>query len=104
MPSLLEDFVKAFIPLFVAIDPIGLAAVFLALGQGTPPDLRRRIARQATWTGGGVALLFLFLGQSIFAAIGITTSDFQIAGGHPFHSRRPGSRPFGGRGAAQARR
>ena len=81
MPSLLEDFVKAFIPLFVAIDPIGLAAVFLALGQGTPPDLRRRIARQATWTGGGVALLFLFLGQSIFAAIGITTSDFQIAGG-----------------------
>ena len=54
MPSLLEDFVKAFIPLFVAIDPIGLAAVFLALGQGTPPDLRRRIARQATWTGGGV--------------------------------------------------
>jgi multiple antibiotic resistance protein len=43
--------------------------------------LRRRIARQATWTGGGVALLFLFLGQSIFAAIGITTSDFQIAGG-----------------------
>jgi len=28
-----------------------------------------------------VALLFLFLGQSIFTAIGITTSDFQIAGG-----------------------
>jgi multiple antibiotic resistance protein len=28
-----------------------------------------------------VALLFLFLGQSIFAAVGITTSDFQIAGG-----------------------
>ncbi len=28
-----------------------------------------------------MALLFLFLGQSIFTAIGITTSDFQIAGG-----------------------
>jgi multiple antibiotic resistance protein len=81
MPPVFEQFLKAFIPLFVAIDPIGLAAVFLALGQGAPPDQRRRIAKQATWTGGGVALLFLFLGQSIFAAVGITTSDFQIAGG-----------------------
>ncbi len=81
MPSVFEQFLKAFIPLFVAIDPIGLAAVFIALGQGVPPDQRRRIAKQATWTGGGVALLFLFLGQSIFAAVGITTSDFQIAGG-----------------------
>ncbi len=81
MPPVFEQFLKAFIPLFVAIDPIGLAAVFLALGQGVPPDQRRRIAKQATWTGGGVALLFLFLGQSIFAAVGITTSDFQIAGG-----------------------
>lgn len=81
MPPVFEQFLKAFIPLFVAIDPIGLAAVFLSLGQGVPPDQRRRIAKQATWTGGGVALLFLFLGQSIFVAVGITTSDFQIAGG-----------------------
>jgi len=81
MSPVMELFLKAFIPLFVAIDPIGLAAVFLALGQGAPPEQRRRIAKQATWTGGGVALLFLFLGQSIFTAIGITTSDFQIAGG-----------------------
>jgi multiple antibiotic resistance protein len=74
-------FIQAFIPLFVAVDPIGLAAIFLALGHGTPPALRKRIARQATLTGGGVALLFLFLGQSIFTALGITVSDFQIAGG-----------------------
>ena len=76
-----ERFIQAFIPLFVAVDPIGMAAIFLALGQGTPPALRKRIARQATLTGGGVALLFLFLGQSIFTALGITVSDFQIAGG-----------------------
>jgi multiple antibiotic resistance protein len=81
MSELLERFVQAFIPLFVAIDPIGLAAVFLALGTGVPREQRRRIARQAAWTGGGVALLFLLLGQSIFTALSITTSDFQIAGG-----------------------
>jgi len=81
MHPLLADFMKAFIPLFIAIDPIGLAAIFISMGQGVPPEQRRRIAKQATWTGGGVALLFLFLGQSIFAAVGITTSDFQVAGG-----------------------
>ena len=78
---MLEHFIQAFIPLFVAIDPIGLVAIFLALGRGTPPATKRRITRQATLTGGGVALLFLFLGQSMFGALGITVSDFQIAGG-----------------------
>lgn len=81
MREIAAQFLQAFIPLFVAIDPIGLAAVFLALGSGVPLEQRRRIARQAAWTGGGVALLFLLLGQTIFAALGITASDFQIAGG-----------------------
>lgn len=76
-----EKFLQAFIPLFVAIDPIGLAAVFLGLGAGIAPDRRRQIANQATWTGGAVALGFLFLGQSVFRALGISVSDFQIAGG-----------------------
>jgi len=77
----LTSFVKAFIPLFVAIDPIGLAAIFLSMSVGVPPTTRKKIANQAAWTGGGVALLFLLLGQTIFAALGITSSDFQIAGG-----------------------
>lgn len=81
MPELASKFLQAFIPLFVAIDPVGLAAIFLGLGQGLPAAERQRIARQATLTGGAVALLFLFLGTSIFTALGITTGDFQIAGG-----------------------
>jgi len=81
MLALSDKFIRAFIPLFVAIDPIGLAGVFLAMGLGVPIERRRRIANQAVWTGGGVALLFLFLGATIFRALGITVSDFQIAGG-----------------------
>jgi multiple antibiotic resistance protein len=77
----LAIFVRAFIPLFVAIDPVGLAAVFLSMGRDVPAEKRRRIAHQATWTGGGVALLFLFLGTTIFALLGITEGDFRIAGG-----------------------
>jgi multiple antibiotic resistance protein len=76
-----ENFLRAFIPMFVAIDPIGLAAIFLGLGQGVAAKHRQQIARQATLTGGLVALGFLFLGANLFKAVGISTSDFQIAGG-----------------------
>src|SRR4051812_9923152 len=68
VPAWSEKFLQAFIPLFVAIDPIGLAAIFLGLGQGVAPAQRQRIARQATFTGGLVALIFLFLGANIFKA------------------------------------
>lgn len=81
MSEWFSKFLLAFIPLFVAIDPIGLAAIFLGLGQNMDRAQRQKIADQATWTGGLVALGFLFLGQSIFRAVGISVSDFQIAGG-----------------------
>ncbi|HRE80718.1 MAG TPA: MarC family protein [Opitutaceae bacterium] len=81
LPPVLDSFLQAFIPLFVAIDPVGLAAIFVALGAGVPTATKRRISRQAAVTGGVVALAFLFLGRSIFAALGITVSDFQVAGG-----------------------
>ncbi|AOS44017.1 hypothetical protein Verru16b_01078 [Lacunisphaera limnophila] len=76
-----SKFLLAFIPLFVAIDPVGLAAIFLGLGRNVDAAQRQKIANQATWTGGLVALGFLVLGQSIFKAVGISVSDFQIAGG-----------------------
>jgi multiple antibiotic resistance protein len=81
MSEMLMKFLRAFIPLFVAIDPIGLAAVFLVLGQGLAPAIRHRIAWQATVTGGVVALGFVFLGQNVFTAVGVSVKDFQIAGG-----------------------
>jgi multiple antibiotic resistance protein len=74
-------FLQCFIPLFVTMDPVGLAAIYLALSRDVPLEKRRRIANQATWTGGIVALFFLVLGRSIFIAIGIGEGDFQIAGG-----------------------
>jgi multiple antibiotic resistance protein len=81
MPDSVIKFLQCFIPLFVAIDPVGLAAVFLASGHNVPQPTRRRIAWQATVTGGAVALGFLFLGQNIFAALNVSVKDFQIAGG-----------------------
>jgi len=76
-----QKFLQAFIPLFVAIDPVGLAAIFLGLGQNLAPGRRQKIGDQAVWTGGLVALGFLFLGRTVFQALGISVADFQIAGG-----------------------
>ena len=81
MSEWLSKFLLAFIPLFVAIDPVGLAAIFLGLGRNVDRAQRQKIANQATWTGGLVALGFLFLGQSVFRVVGISVSDFQVAGG-----------------------
>ncbi len=81
MAEFSSKFLQAFIPLLVATDPVGLAAIFLGFGQNITPSCQRKIADQAVLTGGVVALGFLLLGQSIFRALGISVGDFQIAGG-----------------------
>jgi len=77
----LEKFLLAFIPLFVAIDPIGLIAIFMGLGTTTSSEQRKQQALLGILTGLGVAAGFIFLGKVIFAALGITVADFQVAGG-----------------------
>jgi multiple antibiotic resistance protein len=77
----LKDFFLAFIPIFVAIDPIGLVAIFMGLGTSSPAEDRKRQALLGILTGLFVSIGFIFLGKVIFAALGITVADFQVAGG-----------------------
>src|SRR6267154_1959400 len=81
MPEPLEKLLLAFIPLFVAIDPVGVVPLFLGISHGIEAQRKRRIVNQATWTAAIVAISFMFLGKLIFRALGITVADFQIAGG-----------------------
>lgn len=81
MDEALEKFLMAWIPLFVAMDPVGLVPIFLGITRGLDAERRRKIAHQATITAGVVAVGFMFLGRFVFQALGITESDFQIAGG-----------------------
>src|SRR5881296_3686400 len=78
---MIEKFFLAFIPVFVAIDPIGLVAVFMGLSAGASREQRRGQALLGIFTALCVAIGFIFLGKIIFAALGITVADFQIAGG-----------------------
>ena len=77
----MEKLLLAFIPLFVAIDPVGVVPLFLGISHGIEPERKRRIVNQATWTAAIVAIGFMFLGKLTFRALNITVADFQVAGG-----------------------
>ena len=78
---MIEKFFLAFIPIFVAIDPIGLVAVFMGLATSASREQRKRQAFLGILTALCVAIGFIFLGKLIFSALGITVADFQVAGG-----------------------
>ena len=78
---MIQKFFLAFIPIFVAIDPIGLVAVFMGLATSASREQRQRQAFVGIFTALCVAVGFMFLGKIIFVALGITVADFQVAGG-----------------------
>ncbi len=81
----MEDFLKrlllAFIPIFVAVDVIGVLPIFVSLTQNTPRREKRRIILQSMITAFCLAVGFIFLGKAIFEFLGITVGDFMVAGG-----------------------
>lgn len=81
MREFAENFLVAFIPIFVAIDAIGLVAIFLGLAGRMEPKQRQAEGNLGLITGLAVSIGFIFLGKAIFAALGITVADFQVAGG-----------------------
>jgi multiple antibiotic resistance protein len=70
-----------FIPLFVAFNALGILPIFLSLTSEMAQPERKRVAHQSILTGFWVSIGFLGAGKSVFALLGITVSDFQIAGG-----------------------
>lgn len=76
-----NKFLLAWIPLFVAIDPIGMVPIFVGLTHNATTRERRAIARGANLTAAVVAIVFMLLGKWVFSVLGISVADFQIAGG-----------------------
>jgi multiple antibiotic resistance protein len=73
--------ITAFVTLFVIIDPIGLAPLFIAITQGMSQKKRRGIALRAVVVGGAVLFLFSVFGESVLSFVGISMPAFRIAGG-----------------------
>jgi multiple antibiotic resistance protein len=76
-----QNFLLAFIPLFVAIDVLGTLPLFLGLTEGITEKRRKRLIIDATLTALVISLAFLGSGKLLFSFLGITENDFRIAGG-----------------------
>ncbi len=77
----LKIFTLSFIPLFVAMEPIGILPVYLSMTRSMEPAERRTVLFYSIVTATAITLTFLVVGKAVFILLGITISDFQIAGG-----------------------
>ena len=75
------ELITAFTALFVVIDPIGLAPIFVAMTAGMTAQARRAIAIRACVIATGLLIAFAILGESILTFLGISMPAFRIAGG-----------------------
>jgi multiple antibiotic resistance protein len=71
----------AIIPIFVAMDAIGVLPLFISFTEGMKMAERKRVVQHSILTGFLVGLGFLAVGKLIFAIIGVTIPDFKVAGG-----------------------
>jgi small neutral amino acid transporter SnatA (MarC family) len=76
-----KTFWLCFVPLFVAVDSIGVLPMFIGLTQDIDARRIQRIIYQSVITATVVALIFLWAGIAILNLLGITVADFLVAGG-----------------------
>jgi multiple antibiotic resistance protein len=81
MAAIAMTFLACFIPLFVAVDPLGIIPVYLGMTEGMPRREMKKVIVYTLSTAVVVAAAFLLLGKGIFVFIGISDNDFKIAGG-----------------------
>jgi multiple antibiotic resistance protein len=78
---MLDLLVPAFVTLFVVIDPIGLAPLFIALTQGMTAEERNRVGVRALLVAFALLAAFGIFGQGLLSVIGISMPAFRISGG-----------------------
>jgi len=79
--SWLESFVLTFVPLFIAIDALGILPFVISLSEGMYSRKRRRMIHLAIITATIVGLAFLFFGRFILDVLHVSVGSFAIAGG-----------------------
>lgn len=80
MPSF-DLILNAIVTLFVTIDPIGNAPLFLGLTVGLSRADRRAVAIRGVVVAYAILTLFAITGTAVLDAMGITINAFRVAGG-----------------------
>jgi len=77
----MKNFWLCFVPLFVAVDAVGVLPMYIGLTHDLAHSKVRRLLYQSIATATLVALAFLWAGKALLTLLGITVADFMIAGG-----------------------
>ncbi|NLW50614.1 MAG: MarC family protein [Candidatus Brocadiaceae bacterium] len=77
----MRDFWLCFVPLFVAVDAMGVTPMFVGLTEGLSGPRLHRIILQSLVVALAVGLLFLAVGKAVLALLGVSIADFMVAGG-----------------------
>jgi multiple antibiotic resistance protein len=78
---MIKNMLLAFIPVFVAVDALGVLPLFAMITQGLNKKEKRSVIVQSIITALGLAVGFIFLGKAVFKLLNITIGDFMVAGG-----------------------
>lgn len=76
-----ENLLLVFVPLFVAIDALGIVGLFLSFTERLDRPAKNRLVTEASLTALAISVVFLFFGRLIFRLLGIDENDFRVAGG-----------------------
>ena len=79
--QILQEFGLTFVPLFVAMDAVGVLPILLPLTVSMSSHERTRVIRWAMITALALGLGFVVVGKGIFLFLGIKVADFLVAGG-----------------------
>jgi len=77
----MKNFWLSFLPLFVAVDAVGVLPMFLGLTTDIENHARRRIILQSVLTAGSTVAIFVLAGGWFMRLLGVSVCDFMIAGG-----------------------
>ena len=77
----MKNFLLSFIPIFVAMDAIGVLPIFIGFTEHLKKRDKQKIVVQSIITAFLIGIVFLYLGKWIFSILGVQVSDFKIAGG-----------------------
>ncbi len=76
-----EDFLKSFIPVFVALDVLGVLPLYARFSLNLDGKKRSKVLRESIFTAFLITLGFIALGNEILKYLNISIQDFLIAGG-----------------------
>jgi multiple antibiotic resistance protein len=76
-----DNFLKSFIPLFVAFDIVGVLPFFARFSLNLDAKMRSRVIRESIVTAFLAAVGFMLVGKQILFYLNISIEDFFVAGG-----------------------